>query len=236
MMRRATSPPLICFAMLFLIFPSRGIAAEGSEREWKSLFDGKTLDGWKVLEGRGKFFVEDGVIVGETTAGVKGSYLCTEATFDNFILELEFKVDEGLNSGVHIRSDVHQAETTTLYLSGKLQLVPRSYNAGQVFGYQVEIDTSERAWSGGLYEAGRRGWLQTLEYNEPARKAFKQGEWNKFRIQAVQDSVKVWLNGVQAADTRDAWCRSGFIGFQLHGSKDTGKKTRFRDIRIQELD
>ncbi len=89
MMRRATSPPLICFAMLFLIFPSRGIAAEGSEREWKSLFDGKTLDGWKVLEGQGKFFVEDGVIVGETTAGVKGSYLCTEATFDNFILELD---------------------------------------------------------------------------------------------------------------------------------------------------
>jgi calcineurin-like phosphoesterase len=54
--------------------------------------------------------------------------------------------------------------------------------------------------------------------------------------QAVQDSVKTWLNGVPATDTRDAWCRSGLIGFQLHGSKDTGKKVRWRNIRIKELD
>jgi 3-keto-disaccharide hydrolase len=236
MMRQSTSGILLCLLTLLLILPSQATAADRSDDGWQSLFDGKTLNGWTVREGEGNFFVEDGAIVGESTAGVKGSYLCTEATFDNFVLELEFKVDEGLNSGVHIRSDVHHEETTTLYMSGKLKLGPRTFNAGQVFGYQIEIDTSERAWSGGVYEAGRRGWLQTLEYNEPARKAFKQGEWNKFRIQAVQDSVKTWLNGVPAADTRDAWCRSGFIGFQLHGSKDSGKKIRFRDVRIQKLD
>lgn len=236
MMRRLAGRISFYQFTLLLLLASRGMTAEPPEGEWESLFDGKTLDGWEVREGEGEFFVEDGSIVGETTAGVKGSYLCTEATFGNFILDLEFRVDEGLNSGVHVRSDVHQEETTTLYLSGKLKLVPRTYNAGQVFGYQIEIDTSERAWSGGVYEAGRRGWLQTLEYNEPARKAFKQSEWNQFRIQAVQDSVKTWLNGVPAADTRDAWCRSGFIGFQLHGSKETGKRIRFRDVRIQKLD
>ncbi len=235
-MRQSTSGILLCLLTLLLILPSRATAADRSDDGWQSLFDGKTLNGWTVREGEGKFFVEDGAIVGESTAGVKGGYLCTKETFDNFVLELEFKVDEGLNSGVHIRSDVHQEETTTLYLSGKLKLVPRTFNVGQVFGYQIEIDTSERAWSGGVYEAGRRGWLQTLEFNEPARKALKQGEWNKFRIQANQDSVKTWLNGVPAADTHDAWCRSGFIGFQLHGSKDSGKKIRFRDVRIQKLD
>lgn len=236
-MKVARTRSLLCLASVLLVCVSRGMSAEQTDpADWEPLFDGKTLDGWEVLEGEGKFFVDDGAIVGESTAGVKGSYLCTKEIFDNFVLELEFKIDEGLNSGVQIRSDVHKEETTTLYLSGKLKLGPRTYNAGQVFGYQIEIDTSPRAWSGGLYEAGRRGWLQTLEYNEPARKAFKQGEWNKFRIQAHRDSVRTWLNGVPATDTRDAWCRSGRIGFQLHGSRHSGKQIRWRGIRIQELD
>ena len=63
-----------------------------------------------------------------------------------------------------------------------------------------------------------------------------QGKWNKLRIQAHQDSVKTWLNGVPATDTRDAWCTSGIIGFQLHGSKQTGKRMCFREIRLQRLD
>ena len=241
-MRVSRNKSLLCLAAVLLVCVSRGMSAEQLDSakydsaKWKPLFDGKTLNGWEVLEGEGKFFVEAGAIVGESIAGVKGSYLCAKETYGNFVLELEFKIDEGLNSGVQIRSNVYEEETTTLYLSGTLKLLPRTYNAGQLFGYQIEIDTSERAWSGGLYEAGRRGWLQTLEYNEPARKAFKQGEWNKLRIQAVQDSVKTWLNGVPATDTRDAWCRSGRIGFQLHGSKDSGKKVSWRGIRIQELE
>ena len=236
-MRVPTDKFSLCLGVVILICASGATSAEPpAGDEWLSLFDGRTLDGWEVREDNGKFFVEDGAIVGETTAGVKGSYLCTKESYDNFVLELEFKIDEGLNSGVQIRSGVYEEETTTLYMSGKLKLGPRTYNAGQVYGYQIEIDTSERAWSGGLYEAGRRGWLQTLEYNEPARRAFKQGEWNKLRIQAVQDSVKTWLNGVPATDTRDAWCTSGLIGFQLHGSKDSGKQVRFRNIRIQNAD
>lgn len=236
-MKMAKNEFLLCLATLVLLCLSQGMSAEQScNAEWELLFDGQTLDGWEVLEGEGKFFVEDGAIVGETTAGVKGSYLCTKKSYDNFVLELEFKIDEGLNSGVHIRSGVYEEETTTLYLSGTLKLGPRTFKLGQVYGYQIEIDTSERAWTGGLYEAGRRGWLQTLEYNEPARKAFKQGEWNTFRIQAFQDSVKTWLNGVLATDTRDAWCRSGLIGFQLHGSKDSGKQVRWRNIRIHKVD
>ena len=235
-MKSPRNESLLCLATMVFVCVSQGMSAEEPKSpEWEPLFDGKTLDGWQVLEGKGKFFVEDGAIVGETAAGVKGSYLCTKDSYEDFVLELEFKIDEGLNSGVHIRSDVHEKETTTLYLSGKLQLVARTFDAGQVYGYQIEIDTSDRAWTGGLYEAGRRGWLQTLEYNEPAREAFKQGEWNKFRIQAAQDSVKTWLNGVPATDTRDAWCRSGLIGFQLHGSKDSGKQVRWRNIRIHKL-
>lgn len=228
---------LLCLAFLLTVGVSRGaLAAEPDGGDWVPLFDGKTLDGWEVLEDEGNFFVEDDDIVGETEAGIKGSYLCTKQSYDDFVLELEFKVDRGLNSGVQIRTDIHKEDVTTLYMSGRLELKLRSFTAGQIFGYQIEIDTSERAWSAGLYEVGRRGWLQTLEYNEPARKAYKQDEWNTLRIQAVGDSIKTWLNGVPATDTRDAWCRAGRIGFQLHGTKESGKQMRFRKIRIQELD
>lgn len=71
-----------------------------------------------------------------------------------------------------------------------MDLVSRTYAPGRLFGYQIEIDTSARALTGGFYEQGRRGWLQTLEFNEPARMAFKQNDWNHFRIEAVDDSFK----------------------------------------------
>ena len=204
--------------------------------ELQPLFDGESIDGWKLRNGTASYVVEDGVLVGTTAKGSPNSFLSPPRDYSDFILEFETLCDPVLNSGVQIRTDVHKEDTTTLYMSGRLELVSRSFIAGQIFGYQIEIDTSPRAWTAGLYEVGRRGWLQTLEYNEPARKAFKQNEWNKLRIQAVGDSVKTWLNGISAADTRDAWCRSGRIGFQLHGSKETGKQMRFRGIRIQEID
>ena len=224
-------------AMASVLFASGGLwASDSNQGNWRPLFDGKSLAGWEIVEDAGRFFVEDGAIVGETAAGVKSSYLCTKESFDNFVLEVEFSVDEGLNSGVQIRSDVTTEETKTLYLTGKLKLVSRTFPAGRLFGYQIEIDTSDRAWTGGFYEEGRRGWLQTLEFNKPARNAFKQGQWNEFRIEVIDDSFKAWLNGVPATDTRDAWTRSGRIGLQLHGSDDAGKRVRFRNIRIQTVD
>src|SRR5690606_26944541 len=102
--------------------------------------------------------------------------------------------------------------------------------------YQVEIDPSARAWSGGIYDEGRRGWLNNLEgdKNRPAREAFKQNEWNHYRIEAVGDSIKTWINGVPAADLRDDMTPSGFIALQVHGiGKDqskVGKQIRWRNI------
>ena len=236
-MKSSLPRSLACFAILCPLFTVTGVlAGEPKQTAWEPLFDGKTLSGWEILEDDGKFFVEDGAIVGETAPGVKSSYLCTKESFDDFILELDFKVDEGLNSGVQIRSGTYEEETTTLYMTGRLDLVSHTYGAGRLFGYQIEIDTSDRAWTGGFYEQGRRGWLQTLEYNEPARKAFQQGQWNHLRIAAIHDSFKTWLNGVPATDTRDCWSRSGRIGLQLHGSKQPGKQVLFRNIRIKKVE
>jgi hypothetical protein len=197
-----------------------GIRPAAHEKEqWQELFDGKTLTGWVQRGGKALYTVEDGAIVGTAVPNTPNSFLCTEKRFSNFILELDFQVDQGLNSGVQIRSNS----------------LPE-YKNGRVHGYQVEIDPSPRAWTGGIYDEGRRGWLNDLKNNEAARKAFKQGEWNHFRVEAIGDSIKTWLNGVPAADLKDSMTPTGFIGLQVHGTKsEKPLKVRWRNIRIQEI-
>jgi hypothetical protein len=199
---------------------------------WVSLFNGKNLKGWVQYGGRAKYRVEGDQIVGSSVPNTANSFLCTRRHYADFILELEFKVQDGLNSGVQIRSHLFD-EDKTLELNGKTIKI----DAGRVHGYQVEIDPSARAWTGGIYDEGRRGWLYDLKENEPARKAFKHNDWNKFRIECRGASIKTWLNGVPAADLKDSVTPSGFIGLQVHG---VGKRTdplevRFRNLRIKEL-
>ena len=160
------------------------------------------------------------------------SFLCTAKDYADFILEYEFKVDEELNSGVQIRS--HS-------LPG--------YRNGQVHGYQVEIDPDQdsrkhggvdrpRLWTGGIYEEGRRGWLNDLFDNDAARAAFKPGEWNHIRVHAVGDWIRTWVNGTPAADLRDSMTQEGFIALQVHGvgDKEGGPwHVSWRNLKIKEL-
>jgi hypothetical protein len=173
------------------------------------LFDGKSLSGWKVA-GAGKFDVEDGAI---RAASDKKSFLCTEKTYGDFVLELETLLKDGGNSGVQFRS----------HLRGK----------DVVFGYQAEIDTSKRAWSGGLYDEGRRAWLNPLEGKPALQAAFRSGEWNRYRVACIGDWIRIWVNGVLTTDERDPLDLEGFIALQHHGEK--GKVYRWRDIRLREI-
>ena len=203
------------FLFAALVFAVAG--CEGAK--WHSLFDGKTLTGWKQLGGRALYEAKDGDIVGTTVRRTPNSFLCTEKFYGDFILEFEVKVDPSLNSGVQIRSNSL-----------------KQYKNGRVHGYQVEIDPSKRAYSGGIYDEARRGWLNDLKDNEPARKAFKNGRWNHYRIEAVGDSMKTWVNGVPAADLVDSMTLTGFIGLQVHSTKSEEPLTvRWRNIRIKDL-
>jgi hypothetical protein len=199
---------------------------------WVALFDGKTLNGWVQRGGQAKYRAENGEIIGTTVPNTPNSFLCTDRDYADFILELEFKVDPKLNSGVQIRSQ-HFAEPKQIERDGRTIKIA----TGRVHGYQVEIDPSSRAWSGGIYDEGRRGWLNDLKANDAARKAFKSEDWNHFRIECRGDSIKTWINGVPAADLKDSLTPSGFIALQVHG---IGKRTdelevRFRNIRLKEL-
>ena len=138
---------VLIIMMLFLAAgcQSANIASVADSEPWVELFDGKTLSGFHQLGGQAKYSVKDGQIVGETVLNTPNSFLCTDQLYSDFILALEFKVDPKLNSGVQIRSNSFP-----------------EYNSGRVHGYQIEIDPSKRAFSGAIYDEGRRGWLNRL--------------------------------------------------------------------------
>ncbi len=190
------------------------------ETVWKNLFNGKNLDGWKVLNGEAEFKVENGMIVGTSKLNTPNTFLATEEMFGDFILEVEIKSEATVNTGVQIRSNS----------------LPE-YNNGRVHGYQVEVDPSKRAWSGGIYDEARRGWLYNLECNPGAKNAYKIGEWNKLRIEAIGNSIRVWVNGVATADLIDDLTPKGFIAIQVHGigenNEHEGKSVFVRSIRIK---
>lgn len=209
-------------------------AATAQEAARTPLFNGKDLSGWEQHSGKAEYRVEDGCVVGKTVAGTGNSFLCTTKTYGNFIVEFEFKVPEGMNSGVQFRSEYYTKDTEVM-IGGK----PKKFPADRVHGYQFEIDPSPRAFTAGVYDEARRGWLFDLKNNEAARKAFKGGEWNTGRIECRGESIKTFLNGVPAADLKDGLTPKGVIALQVHGignkTEAAGKEIRWRNIRIQEL-
>ncbi|MFB9054017.1 DUF1080 domain-containing protein [Formosa undariae] len=185
---------------------------------WVDLFDGSTLNGWHQKGGDATYTVKEGTIVGTTVHNTTNSFLTSDKMYDDFILELDYKVDSTMNSGIQIRSNS----------------LPQ-YRDGRVHGYQVEIDPSERAWSGGIYDESRRGWLNTLDNNPEAQKAFKQNDWNHYRIEAIGDTIKTWVNGVAAAHLIDEKTKSGFICLQVHSikaDKKEGTEIIWKNIKI----
>jgi hypothetical protein len=228
--------------MLSLIFAAILPAADPAPADaWVPLFNGRDLDGWVRRGGQAKYAAEDGCIVGRPVPNTPNSFLCTTKDYRDFILELDFKIDTDLNSGVQVRSE-YVEEGKTVESAGKK--VKGRKPGGTVFGYQVEIDPLVdlanpklgRLWTGGIYDEARRAWLKDLKDNDPARKAFRPGRWNHLRIECRGDMIKTWLNGVEAAELHDDATPTGFIGLQVHG---VGKKTeplevRFRDLKIKE--
>ena len=198
-------------------------AFSGYAQNWQSLFNGKNLSGWKQLNGSAKYTVENGAIVGHTVRNSNNSFLCTKKAYGDFILEFDFRVDDGINSGVQFRSESL-----------------KNYQNGRVHGNQFEIDPSKRAWTGGVYDEARRGWLYNLNNNPAAKKAFKNNEWNKARIECIGNSIRTWVNGIACADLLDNTTLSGFIALQVHAigkdGKEEGKTIAWKNIRILTKD
>jgi hypothetical protein len=195
-----------------------------SQAKWETLFNGKDLNGWKVMNGTAEYQIKGDAIVGNSKLNTPNTFLVYDKMYGDFILELEYKVDEGLNSGIQFRSNSF-----------------KDFKEGRVHGYQCEIDPSPRAWSAGIYDEGRRGWIYPMERNPNSKTAYKANQWNKVRIEAIGTSLRTWLNGIPCANVLDDLTATGFIALQVHNiqkPEQVGKTVQWKNIRVctQNLD
>jgi type 1 glutamine amidotransferase len=153
---------------------------------------GDGLAGW-IASGDALWTRDGDTVIGAVGGGAQ-SFLHTEASYADFLFEVDVKCAVPCNAGIQFRSYVKN---------------------GRPFGYQAEIDPSPRAWSGGIfYEGG--GWLDDLADDELARAAFRRDGWNRYRIEALGDHLRVWVNAVPTADLVHAKDASGVLAFQVH--------------------
>lgn len=190
-----------------------------NQAPWQDITPRAGLAGWRVTGGKALYTVVDGELVGRAVPGRNNSWLVSDAKYDDFIIEFEAKTDPALNSGMIFRGQSRP-----------------DYRNGVVHGYQAEIDPTKRAWSGGIYDEQRRQWLYTLGRNDAARRTFRSGDWNTYRVEAIGNRLRTLINGVPAADVADDMDASGFIAFQVHALPDEvasrGPEVRFRKIRM----
>ncbi|MFT3747609.1 MAG: DUF1080 domain-containing protein [Agriterribacter sp.] len=212
----------ISFALGFLFLLSFHTKAQ--KNSWNNLFDGKTLNGWRQMGGKAKYEIEKGSIAGITVPSTPNSFLVTEKEYEDFVLELDVLIpDTTTNSGIQFRSHFN----------------PEANNGqGRVYGFQYELDGSSRAWTGGIYDEGRRGWLYPLDLNSAAKKAYKRGVFNHVKIECRSNTIKTWVNGIPASYLVDTADTKGFIALQVHSigndEKKAGKKIYWKNIRITE--
>jgi len=186
------------------------VATNTEEAEFQPIFDGESLDGWKI-HGTEKWYAEDGQIICESGPDAEYGYLATDQFYKNFVLELEFKQEADGNSGVFFRSTL---------------------DGTKISGWQVEVAPPGND-TGGIYESYGRGWL--VQIDEENEDILKMGEWNKMRIEVMGDNVQTYLNGEQMVDLTDEKIgeANGSIVLQIHSGG--GIKVRWRDLKVKKL-
>lgn len=201
---------------IFTLCAAALVSVGAFAEKWVPLFNDVDLTGWKQVTGTSTYEVKDKMIIGTGSEGTVNSFLATERNYSDFILEFEFKMEDEQNSGICFRSRVNEQ--------------------GFTMGYQYEFDPSDRAWTGGIYDERRRGWLYPMTFNAQVGKLFKRHAWNKGRIEAVGNHIYTYLNGKLAAAVVDDMDRDGFIALQVHAPgknpKRVGSKVWWRNIRI----
>lgn len=207
----AVAVALICLAFLGVTLSAQG---------WQKLFDGKTMNGWRLMAvhggNGGVWTVENGALVANQEKDHKGGLIGTEKKYADYEIELEFMVDDPVDTGLFLRV------------------------RDDGMGYQVTIDYHKDGFVGSLYAPAAGGFIQQ---NKSWPKYFKKGEWNKLRarIEGQPAHVVAWLNGTKTidfTDNQDRYPREGYIGLQVHGGEGAwgeNSRARFRNVRIQEL-
>ncbi|MBA3312853.1 MAG: DUF1080 domain-containing protein [Planctomycetaceae bacterium] len=209
----------LCALASVCVFAATAVAEDPVPKtdDLQPMFNDKDFTGWKKVGGDATYKIEGDTIVGEVGPG-PNTFLRTEKTYGDFIFKADLKLEVPGNSGIQFRS--HQKPET-------------DKNPDRVFGYQMEVDPSDRKWSGGIYDEGRRGWLYDLKDKPEKQAAFKLDDWNEYVIKAEGDHLQTWVNGVPVADLHDAEDAEGFIALQVHSGK--AGKILWKNVSIKEL-
>jgi hypothetical protein len=206
-----------------LLLAAAPLARGQNEAGFVPLFDGKSLQGWTLMHGRGPgYIVEDGVIVCPVEGG---GNLFTEKEYSNFVLRLEWRLWEGGNNGIGIRAPL---EGDAAYAGMEIQVLDDEAEVYQ------KMSLKPTQYTGSVYDVfpARRGFVR------------RNGAWNEEEIHAEGRRIKVTLNGqvvtdVNLDDAKDPAVLkkhpglarpSGHIGFLGHGTR-----VEFRRIRVKEL-
>jgi hypothetical protein len=216
-----------CLVSVFVLLASSFCCGSAFADDWVTLFDGKSLEGWKPSRDNMQFAVTDGAIVGASSSQTQ--FLHTGESYGDFELELEVKLhDTDLNSGIQIRTQLTRTND-----AGKVR--------ASVHGPQVDIGKSPGR-SGYIFNQGNGAWITPKE-DLIRNEAMVNGQWNKIRVLAKGPRIQTWINGKQVGDVTDAEAYakypSGVIALQVHGVKKSPEKARhvsFRSIRIRRID
>ena len=188
---------------------------------WIEIFNGLDTDGWEIRDGSAEAWVEEGLLVTQQVDSLNFPYLVYREVLSDFILECEVKLTGPLNSGILIRG-----------------ISDPGLNNGRIHGFQMEIDQTERRWTGGIYEEAGRLWLTPIKGmgvgEEEALYAYKVSDWNHYRIEAISDTFKIWVNGIPTTHLIDNKTKRGIVGFQIHKIRpdtETGI-LRIKNIKI----
>ena len=200
-----------CTFFLLTIFLFSLASAHSQKNQFISLFDGKTLKGWKATPG-GKWEVKYGAILGTSTKDEKRhGILFSEQEYSNFILRAKFRVFKG-NSGFYLRTENRP-------------------NDIRAYGFQVEIDRTQN--TGGLYETGGRAWVTKPGMEAIKKRNYQPGEWSTLEIHAEDQNISIRINQIVSSELKNDPGRTrGFFGLQLHGGQDM--HVEYKEICIKK--
>lgn len=181
-----------------------------NEEGFKPLFDGKTLDGWKISENKDSFKIEDGAIVAHGPRA-HAFYVgeVNGAKFKNFELRLEAMTLKNSNGGVFIHTEYQEK--------------------GWPKGYEIQVNNTQGDWrkTGGLYAV--------VDNKEP----FEDDKWMEMIIRVENGVITSTVNGKKLFEYKSEGEKSkllpegGAISLQAH---DPCSKVHYRNIRIKVLD
>lgn len=206
------------FAMLALTGCTHSSRPTAEDSRWLELFDGDSLTGWTQVNGDAPYTVVEGAIRGTNVFDSPNSFLATDERFSDFVLEFESRSIGGANSGVQFRTD----------------FAPGTWSG--VVGYQLDIDPTDRKWTGGVYHEGVHRWRHAMARNPACQAAYQHGAWNAYRIEAVGSIIATWVNNIPCAHMVGDHHEEGVLALQVHAigqeAELLGSFTEWRNLKL----